>query len=587
VAGGPHAPRAFRIARALAPKAEITALYVAVDRLGPAEVRLGRDVLKALTEDLDDSEGFYPRVVQAEGPIDGILEEASQGYDLLIMGASGADIVGRFLFGDIPQTVLMRSPIPAMIVRYRFTQVRSFLRRIWISIFGLVPTLTVQEQAKVYKTVRRGSRPSTDFFVMITLASAIASLGLLLDSPAVIIGAMVVAPLMTAILGMGLSIVKGDLRFFWGALTTTLRGMLLAIFTGLLVGLVVPGASPTPEILSRASPTLLDLGVALLSGVAAAYAISRREVAAALAGVAIAAALAPPLTTIGIGLVLQEWWIAGGALLLFFTNMVSIVAAGGLTFFMLGFRPEVGDPDSAVFLRRGLGSVIVLLLLLCIPLALLTNRSLQQARLHRAVESALLADLQQVEGADLVQWEITAEDRDGTLYLDVTLRVPGTMAYQDARDFQERLATILGRPVALSLSVVPTAQLQAFIPPTPTPTGAPTATPTATPTKRPTPTPTSTPTATQTPLPTPTPLPSPTPSPTPWVLTVSQVGPAGLRVRYSPAGLVVGRLSDGTAVVVTEGPITLQGQTWYRVFSAVDHVAGWVNGNYLTPPPAP
>jgi hypothetical protein len=229
----------------------------------------------------------------------------------------------------------------------------------------------------------------------------------------------------------------------------------------------------------------------------------------------------------------------------------------------------------------------VLLLLLCIPLALLTNRSLQQARLHRAVESALLADLQQVEGADLVQWEITAEDRDGTLYLDVTLRVPGTMAYQDARDFQERLATILGRPVALSLSVVPTAQLQAFIPPTPTPTGAPTATPTATPTKRPTPTPTSTPTATQTPLPTPTPLPSPTPSPTPWVLTVSQVGPAGLRVRYSPAGLVVGRLSDGTAVVVTEGPITLQGQTWYRVFSAVDHVAGWVNGNYLTPPPAP
>ena len=286
VAGGPNAPHAFNIARALAPEAKITALYVATGRLGSAEVLLGRDVLDALMRGLHDSSHIHTRIVQAEGPVEGILGETAREYDLLILGASGANIVGRFLFGDIPQMILMNSPIPVVMVRYRLTPIHSFMQRIWVHTFGLVPKLTIQEQAKVYKTVRRESRPSTDFFVLITLASAIASLGLLLNSPAAIIGAMLVAPLMSAILGMGLSIVKGDPRFFWRALSTTARGMLLAVLTGFVMGLMVPGASLTQEILSRAHPTLLDLGVVLISGVTAAYAISRPDVSAALAGVA-------------------------------------------------------------------------------------------------------------------------------------------------------------------------------------------------------------------------------------------------------------------------------------------------------------
>ena len=582
VAGGPNAPRAFDIARTLAPGAEITALYVAPERFGPSETQLGQDVLDALLRDLEDTSLVHARVRHAEGPVEGILAEAEKGYDLLILGASGSDLVDRFLIGDIPQAILVNSPTPVMVIRYRLTYIRSLMRRLWMRIFGLVPSLTVQEQAQVYRTMRRGSQPSTDFFVLITLAAAIASLGLLLNSPAVIIGAMLVAPLMTAILGMGLSIVKGDQRFFWRALSTTVRGVLLAILTGFAVGMAVPGASATQEILSRANPTLLDLGVALISGAAAAYAVSRRDVSAALAGVAIAAALAPPLTTVGIGLRLQRWWIAGGALLLFLTNMVSIVASGGLTFFLLGFRPEPDQPGRAAILRRGLRSVAVLLLLVTIPLGVLTSRSLREARLHQSIESALLADLGQVPGAELVRWQIAGEDDSGALQLDVTIRVPRTLAYEDARDFQEQLAMDLSRPVALSLHIVPTTRLQAYVPPTPTPTGVPTATPTATPTETPTPSPTPTLTPTSTPTPPPTSTPTATPTPTPWVLVVTQVGAGGLRVRYSPGGVVVGHLREGTAVVVTNGPVTLMGQTWYRVFSAADQMEGWVAGDYLS-----
>jgi uncharacterized hydrophobic protein (TIGR00271 family) len=582
VAGGPNAPRAFHIAHALAPEARITALYVAPERYGPAEVRLGQDVLDALMKDLHTPSHVQTRVVQSESPVEGILDEAAREYDLLILGASGGGVVDRFLVGDIPQAILLNSPIPMMVVRYRLTTMRSFVQRMWVHVFGLVPTLTVQEQARVYKAVRRGSQPSTDFFVLITLAAAIASLGLLLNSPAVIIGAMLVAPLMTAILGMGLSIVKGDQRFFWRALSTTVRGVLLAILTGFAVGMAVPEASATQEILSRANPTLLDLGVALISGAAAAYAVSRRDVSAALAGVAIAAALAPPLTTVGIGLRLQQWWIAGGALLLFLTNMVSIAASGGLTFFLLGFRPEPDQPGRAAILRRGLRSIAVLLLLVTTPLGVLTSRSLREARLHQSIESALLADLGQVPGAELVRWQIAGEDDSGALQLDVTIRVPRTLAYEDARDFQEQLARDLSRPVALSLHIVPTTRLQAYIPPTPTPTGAPTATPTATPTETPTASPTPTLTPTSTPTPPPTSTPTATPTPTPWVLVVTRVGAGGLRVRYSPGGVVVGHLREGTAVVVTNDPVTLMGQTWYRVFSAADQMEGWVAGDYLS-----
>jgi len=589
VAGGPNALRAFDVARALAPEAEITALHVKPEQSAPVDVPPGQDDIDArmsairLVANLNDFSDVHTRAVRAPSPIDGILAEAARGYDLLLVGASGADVVGRFLIGDIPQAILLNAPIPVMMVRYRYTYIRSFVQRLWVWGFGWVPTLTAQEQAAVYRTVRRGSRPSIDFFVLISLASAIAALGLLLGSPAVVIGAMLVAPLMTAILGMGMSIVEGDRRFFWHALSTTLRGMLLAVGTGCVVALMVPGASPTQEILSRANPTLLDLGVALIAGAAAAYAMSRPDVSAALAGVAVAASLTPPLATVGIGLVLQRWWIAGGALLLFLANMVAIVAAGGLVFLLLGFRPEPDQPGRTVILRRGIRSVAVLLLLVAVPLGVLTSRSLQDVRLRQQIESALHAELVQVPGTELVGWEVSDEEGDETLQLDVTVRMPHTLAHQDARALQERVATHLGRPVALSLSVVPTTRLRAYVPPTPTPTGVPT--PTPTPTSTATPTPTSTPTSTPTPTPTltPTATPTPTPTPTPWVLVVTQVGARGLRVRYSPAGIVVGSLREGTSVVVMDDPVTVEGQTWYRVFSAADQLEGWVIAEYLVP----
>lgn len=584
VAGGPHAPHAFAVARQLAPQTEITALTVVNRRLGEAAELAAEQRLESLLRVCNEPSTTHSRVVRAAGPAEGILAESAAGYDLLILGAGDEGIIGRFLFGDVPQTVLLNAPIPVMILRRRITSLNSFSRRLWTRLHGLFPALSVPDQAEIYRSMRRGSRPSADFIVMITLAAAIASLGLLLNSPATIIGAMLVAPLMTAILGMGLSIVLGDTRFFWSALGTAARGMVLAVSMGFLVALIVPGSELTQEILSRGNPSLLDLGIALISGAAASYAISRKSVSASLAGVAIAVSLTPPLATIGICLQAGEWILAGGALLLFLTNMIAIIASGGLMFSLLGFRPELGR--SKIF-HRGMRGVVLLLLLVMLPLWILTSRSLQQATLNHQIESALQAEIKQIPDAQLLRWDVLSTEEDGTLQLEVSLAVPQELVHGEARALQERLAEHLNRPVALSLSTLSTTRLRAFVPPTPTPTPAPTPTgmPTATPTTTPMATPTATATPTRTPTPTSTPTITPTPTATPVILVVGDVGAAGLRVRYSPGGLEVGRLSEGTAVIVLGGPVTVAENVWYQVRTLDGTLVGWVGAAYLLAAP--
>ncbi len=589
-AGGPNAPRALHVARELAPSAEVTALYVADRSLGPTQVMIGQARLDTMVHNLPvtDRGAVKTKVVQARAPLEGILDESENGYDLLLLGAGNENVIGRFLFGDIPQAALSEATIPVMVVRRRLTNLSSFWRRLWQRIFGLVPPLTVEEQADVQRTMRRGSQPSPDFFVTLTLAAALAALGLLMDNSGIVIGAMIVAPLMTAILGMGLAIVLGDLRFFWRATATTIRGSLLAVTMGLIVGLIVPDRELTGEILAFSQPALLDLAVALTAGTAAAYAISRKEVSAALAGVAVAASLTPPLVNTGLALAFGEWHIAWRAALLFLANIVSIVATSGLVFIWMGFRPQPGRPDRRSMLRRGFWMFSILLVLVTIPLVTLTRQSLRESGLRRAVEAALQTEVAVLRDGEVVNWHYEI-DSDATLQLDVTLRAAGTLTHFEARMLQERIAARLNRPVALSLSIVPTTQLEAYIPatftvtPTPTSTGMPSPTPTPTSTPRPTATLTPSPTPTQTPLPTITPLPTSTATPTPWLVVVEEVGVAGLRVRYSPEGPVMGRFDEGDTVEIVEGPVVIEGEAWYRVSSPTRRLEGWVVGRYLAP----
>ena len=587
--GGPNAPLALELALRLSPDVQVTALYVVRDALGQAEVALGYERLNTTLAPWADGGRVQPKVVQSPAIIEGILAEASAGYDLVLIGATRESFLDRVLFGNVPQAVALRAPVPAIVVRHRAGRIETLLRRAWWGLFNALPTLTVAGQSEVYRNVRRGARPRVDFFVMSGLAAAIAALGLLLNSPAVIIGAMLVAPLMQAIIGLGLGVVQGDLRLLRLAVSATLRGALLAIAVSLLMGLAVPDGSPTPEMLSCARPTLLDLSVALVSGAAGAYALCRKDVSAALPGVAVAAALTPPLTTVGLGLALGNSRIAGGALVLFLANLIAISAAGGLVFLWLGFRPAPGKQKHKRVFRSGVLGMVALLLAVSAVLGVLTVSALREATFQRTVQAALAEEVAAMGQVELTDWRITGDDGE-TVHLEVHVRATRPVLHQETVDLQERVALRLQRPVALALTVIPTIRLDPFVPPTftPTPTPGPTSTPTPTSTPSPTPTPspaptdTPTPTPTLTPTSTPTPTPAPTLTPAPVVAVVSGTGGRGLLLRWTPGGAIAGTLREGERVEILYRSETTDDVEWVQVRDEQGRI-GWVAAEYVTP----
>jgi uncharacterized hydrophobic protein (TIGR00271 family) len=599
VSGGPNAGLALDLALDLAPEAQVTALYVARQTHGPMGLSLSREHLEEILAPWAGEPRIQGEVVQSARIDAGILAEAAKGYDMMLVGASQESYLDRVLFGNIPQTVVAHCPIPALITRRHARGVRmgTWLRRFGWRLFHILPTLDLHEQIEVYKSIREGAEPKVDFFVMIALAAAIATFGLLQNSPAVIIGAMLVAPLMAAIFGLSLGVVRGDLRLLRRAGSATLRGMLLAVAVGALLGFLVPAATPGSEILNRTAPTLLDLGVALASGAAGAYALSRKGVSTALPGVAIAAALVPPLATIGIGLALGQGRIAGGASLLFLTNLVAITAAGGLVFLWLGFRPIPGQLARVRVFQGGVLGTVLLLVAVTIPLGILTAQSVRQAIMHQALDRAVRDEVASLAEVELVDWTLLpAEDGNNSLRLEVRVRSPRDITHAEAVDLQEKIAGRLQRTVALLLTVIPTTRLDPLAPPTPTPTplpgitptltSSPTPTATATAARTATPSATSTPTNTSTPTPTGTPTPTetatPTPTPTPILAEVGGTGGEGVWMYRQPSleGGKIGALRDGTLLTITGGPVEADGYTWIQVVDPKGRL-GWIPNRYL------
>lgn len=239
-----------------------------------------------------------------------------------------------------------------------------------------VPQLERTNRVELVESLESRSRWSVDFIVLMCLSTIIASLGLLQNSSPVVIGAMLVAPLMTPLLGAGLSLIQGNLPLLKDCFQAILYGFITAILIGILTGALGTPLSPSSEsgqlsseILSRGGPSLLDLGVAFFSGIAASYCLARPGLASALAGVAIAAALVPPIASCGIALSQGAWPVAQGAGLLFGTNVVAIILASALTFRLLGIKGPVTMNRATLWSRLLFFVLVVICLLLVLPLS--------------------------------------------------------------------------------------------------------------------------------------------------------------------------------------------------------------------------
>ncbi|MDD4776243.1 MAG: TIGR00341 family protein, partial [Syntrophomonas sp.] len=225
--------------------------------------------------------------------------------------------------------------------------------------------MTPDMRAQVYKRISEPSKPSASFYLMVSLSAIIATLGLLANSTAVVIGAMLVAPLMSPIFGIALGLTLGDRRLLTTALVAESAGVLLAIVLPVVIGLIPMRPDFGTEILARTQPTVYDILIALASGLAGAYALVDEKISPALPGVAIATALVPPLAACGLNIAAANWILAGGAFLLFAVNFVAIEFAAALVFTWsgaVGFSPTSGGTlMKSIFQRLGISMLILLI----------------------------------------------------------------------------------------------------------------------------------------------------------------------------------------------------------------------------------
>ena len=284
------------------------------------------------------------------------------------------------------------------------------------------------------------------FCVLIALSASIAAFGLLADSGAVVIGAMLVAPLMVPIVGASAAVVTADNRRLFRALGIIALGTVLAIVVGWATSLIAGGTvidvrALPDEIRSRTFPGLLDLGVAITAGAAAGYVQPRRSAISALPGVGIAVALVPPLATVGITWQLGLGSEAGNALLLYLTNLAAIVFSAGLVLLLSGFRPR---ETGAGALRKRLLITALAVILVAIPLYRHTQSVVEDTRLRSAVVRAVEA-----WDADARIVEVTADVVDGEA--NVELLVVSRGDPEPVWELAEQIRSRFGGPVELTM----------------------------------------------------------------------------------------------------------------------------------------
>lgn len=383
--GSPHDEFAVRTGARIASRAEGTLTVARIEPdVGEASQKLGERALDHVLHaaDVHDDESIERRVIVDSHPIRGMVS-SYDGHDLTIVG-----------MGDLRHVRSLGKPLSttSLAVVKRTPPLRTRRRASWL------PQVTPSDYAELVQQLRMGSQWNADFVMMLGLASAVASLGLMQNSPAVVIGSMLLAPLMTPMIGFGLSLLQANGKLARASGKAIGLGFLLTLTVSFGLGFLDPGDTLAPEVLARGGPNLLDLGIALFAAMAAGYALARPTLAGAVAGVAIATALVPPVCSCGISLasgfsallgadaefsriIARESFLnAMGAALLFVTNLFAIILSSALVFSLMGISVPRTFSRARRLARAGTVALVIALCLLCVPLGLYLQTQMEVGR---------------------------------------------------------------------------------------------------------------------------------------------------------------------------------------------------------------
>jgi uncharacterized hydrophobic protein (TIGR00271 family) len=323
----------------------------------------------------------------------------------------------------------------------------TILETLWSNLLHWRRRNLVQQSshAEVLQHVDESAKLAPRYAFMTLMSCGIATLGLLQNSAAVIIGAMLISPLMGPIIQLGISLTTFDWARARRALLALLAGVGLTLALAIAIVWMSPLKELTPEILVRTEPTLFDLLVAVFSGFAGAYATITRK-GETIVGVAIATALMPPLAVTGIGLALGNAHVAGGAAFLFMTNLLAISLSATIMGRIYGFAGRDTPHQSALQAML----IVATFLLLSIPLGLALRKIAVRAHVEGSVRKALDEAATSVSGRiDTVRVDATVQP----LLVDAVLMAPHHAPGVEAR-LRQSLRTTLKRDVTLHLREV-------------------------------------------------------------------------------------------------------------------------------------
>lgn len=263
------------------------------------------------------------------------------------------------------------------------------------------------------------SKLDMPYLILIISSCMIATFGLLSNSTAVIIGAMLVAPLMLPIRGLAFGALVGDSFLFRTGSVSVVVGTILAVILSCLIGWLTGITNYGSEILARTQPDLLDLGIAVAAGAIGGYSKIQSKVSDTFAGTAIAVALMPPVCVVGLGLSQGNWILSRGATLLYLTNLLGIALACMMVFLSAGYAPlrQAGKP---------LLAAIILTSLLLIPLGLSFSRLVQNARIQRSIRDALTNGTVTFQRLELTDLRVNWLEKTPQVLLSVNAQEPVT-----------------------------------------------------------------------------------------------------------------------------------------------------------------
>lgn len=317
-------------------------------------------------------------------------------------------------------------------------------------------------QNKLIENVAKEIELSRSYLLLLVFSVIIATLGLLVDSAAVVIGAMLIAPLFWPLTGLTVGIFTTRRRLAARSLFNIAVSIVLSLAIAAVIGWLTPIGHVTAEMQARLEPTIIDLFIALASAVIGIAAIYYPRISQTATGVAMSIALLPPLSVAGLGIAKGSWdmfWRAG---LLFGTNVVAIIFAGLVTLYVLRFRPS-RKSETGRF-RIGLAASFIALVVLSIPLSVYLRDSLEQQRIQREVRAALEAQVV------LAHDEATIDDVevsyvpsvDSEVMIRATVYLPEGEFFtiSEQNTIVESIATEVGATVNMQLHVVNTLQLR-------------------------------------------------------------------------------------------------------------------------------